>query len=93
MAVMKTFEHFDQTGHLRAFEISNLWLGRRGVVKIVRTIPGVTILKVPQRMDSKDAAGNLRRPRKPPPDHPIRASIWPSGAITLIWQARAIALP
>ena len=49
---VKTFDLFDDAGRLHAFEVSNLWLGRRGVVKIVRTIPGVTVLKVPQRMFS-----------------------------------------
>jgi hypothetical protein len=40
---MKTFELRDKEGHLYAFEVNNVLLGRRGLLRVVRTIPGVRI--------------------------------------------------
>lgn len=46
---MKTLDLLDKEGRLHAFEVENLLLGRRRVVKIVKTIPGVKITREPLR--------------------------------------------
>jgi hypothetical protein len=46
---MKTYALRDTEGRTLAFEVSNLLLGRRAVVRIVRTVPGVRITKEPRR--------------------------------------------
>jgi hypothetical protein len=46
---MKVFDLHDKQGRLHAFEVSNLRIWRRGVVKVVKTIPSATITRVPLR--------------------------------------------
>ena len=45
---MKTCGVRDEHGHLYAFEISNAWITRLGVARIVRRIPGATLTRVPR---------------------------------------------
>lgn len=44
---MKTFDLRDREGHLYAFEVNNVLLGRRGLLRVVRTIPSVRITRKP----------------------------------------------
>ena len=46
---MKTFDLHDKEGRLHAFEISNSGIGRRGVLKVVRAIPGARVTREPMR--------------------------------------------
>ena len=46
---MQTSPTHDDKGHVTGFEISNLLISRGGVVKLLRTIPTVTITKNPKR--------------------------------------------
>ena len=46
---MKTYDLKDDEGRVFAFEIPNLLVSRRGVCKIVRGIPGVSLIKEPRR--------------------------------------------
>ena len=46
---MHTYPTHNKNGDLIGFEISNLLISRRGVVKLLRTIPTVTITKLPKR--------------------------------------------
>jgi len=46
---MHTSPTHDDKGHVTGFEISNLLINRGGVVKLLRTIPTVTITKSPKR--------------------------------------------
>ena len=39
----------DDKGHVTGFEISNMLISRGGVVKLLRTIPTLTITKSPKR--------------------------------------------
>src|SRR3989338_10516651 len=43
---MKVYDLKDKTGRVFAFEVDNLLLQRRGVGKVVRTIPGARITRV-----------------------------------------------
>ena len=45
---MKTFPLQNEDGKLHAFEVPNLLLSRRGVVKLVSKIPGASIIKRPR---------------------------------------------
>ena len=45
---MHTSPTHDDKGHVTVFEISNLLISRGGVVKLLRTIPTVTITKSPK---------------------------------------------
>ena len=45
---VKTYPLNNEQGRLHAFEISNFLIGRRGVVKIIRKIPGSSIVKGPK---------------------------------------------
>ena len=49
---MNTFDLFDKDGRLYAFEVENLQLGRRGLVRAVRTISGATIIRAPLKLFS-----------------------------------------
>ena len=51
---MRVFEHYDDRGHIRAFEIPNLLITRREVTKLVASIPGVEIAKTPQLFRDND---------------------------------------
>jgi hypothetical protein len=44
---MRTYPLLDDHGRLRAFEIDNLLIGRRGVVAILRKMPGARIIRRP----------------------------------------------
>ena len=46
---MKIFDLTDKCGCLYAFEVNNLHLTRSGVRRIVRRIPGVTIVEIPRK--------------------------------------------
>lgn len=41
---MRVFEHRSEDGRLRGFEVENFWLTRRGVARIVQSIPGVRLI-------------------------------------------------
>jgi len=45
---VRTFEQRDEQGRLRAFEIENVALDRRGVAALVRQLPGVRVLRAPR---------------------------------------------
>ena len=45
---MKTFDLFDSDNRLYAFEIGNLRIGRRGVCRVVKTIPGAKLTRTPK---------------------------------------------
>ena len=45
---MKVFDLHDQEGKAFAFEVENVGLGRRGLCRVVRTIPGVQLLSAPR---------------------------------------------
>lgn len=42
---MRVFAHRTPSGDLRAIEVENLWLRRRGAIDVVRAIPGVVIVR------------------------------------------------
>jgi hypothetical protein len=44
---MKTFDLYDKDGRLHAFEVNNALLGRRGLLAVVKRIPGATIIRRP----------------------------------------------
>jgi hypothetical protein len=44
---MKTFDLYDKEGRLHAFEVHNALLGRRGLLAVVKAIPGATITRKP----------------------------------------------
>jgi hypothetical protein len=44
---MKIFDLRDKEGRLHAFEVHNTLLGRRGLLAVVKTIPGATITRKP----------------------------------------------
>jgi hypothetical protein len=46
---MKTYGLNDQEGRTFAFEVPSFLVGRRAVCRILRTIPGVRVVKEPQR--------------------------------------------
>jgi hypothetical protein len=46
---MHTSPTHDDKGHVTGFEISNLLISKGGVVKLLRTIPTMTINKCPKR--------------------------------------------
>ncbi len=45
---MKTYPLHDDAGRVFAFEISNWRLGRRRACRIVRSVPGVVLTRVPK---------------------------------------------
>ncbi len=45
---MRVYDLKDNDGRVFAFELDNLWLGRRGVARVVRTIPDVSLIRVPE---------------------------------------------
>jgi len=45
---MKIHDLTDQTGRAFAFEVSNTFLTRRAVYRVIRTIPGARLLKEPR---------------------------------------------
>jgi hypothetical protein len=45
---MKVYELMDDSGRPFAFEIDNAGLGRRGVVRVVRSIPGAAVTRTPK---------------------------------------------
>jgi hypothetical protein len=45
---MRTFPLQNEEGKLHAFEVRNMLLSRRGVVKVVSRIPGVSIIRKPK---------------------------------------------
>ncbi|MEH6543009.1 MAG: hypothetical protein V7721_03615 [Porticoccaceae bacterium] len=45
---MQVFEDRNNIGQLRFFEVNNTFLGRRGVVRIIKRVPGVTITQTPK---------------------------------------------
>lgn len=47
---MIVYEQRNRIGQLRSFEIENALIGRRGVVRVLRRIPEVTITRVPKRI-------------------------------------------
>jgi|SRR5580658_4983966 hypothetical protein len=49
---VKTFDLLDADGRLHAFEVENFPLGRRGLVRVITTIPGATIIRKPLRLFS-----------------------------------------
>jgi hypothetical protein len=49
---VKTFDLLDADGRLHAFEVENFPLGRRGLVRVVKTVPGATIIRKPSRLFS-----------------------------------------
>jgi hypothetical protein len=51
---MHTSPTHDDHGHLTGFEISNLLISRAGVVRLLRTVPMVTITKNPKRWTLED---------------------------------------
>jgi hypothetical protein len=44
---MKTFDVHHKDGWLLGFEVSNLLIGRRGVARLLGTVPGIRITKRP----------------------------------------------
>ena len=46
---MRVYDLKDASGRVFAFEVGNLWLGRRGVAAVVRTIPGARVVRSPGR--------------------------------------------
>lgn len=47
---MKIYDIHTKDGGLLAFEVENTFLGRRGVVRVVRSIPGARIVCAPVRI-------------------------------------------
>lgn len=45
---MKTYGINNESGKLFAFEVGNVFLGRRGACRVVRSIPGVRIHRLPK---------------------------------------------
>ena len=45
---MKVYDLHDPNGHVFAFEVENIFLSRRGVVRVVRAIPGVVVARTPR---------------------------------------------
>ena len=45
---MKTYELLDTDGRVYAFEVNNSGLGRKGVCRVVETIPDATIIRRPK---------------------------------------------
>ena len=45
---MKTYEILDEDGRIFAFEVNNAGLGRKGVCRVVETIPGARITRRPR---------------------------------------------
>jgi hypothetical protein len=45
---VQTYELKDDQGRLRAFEVGNIALGRRGVAAVVRSVPGARVLRGPR---------------------------------------------
>lgn len=45
---MKTYPIKDRQGQLFAFEVDNLLLGRRGLVRVVSTVPGARLHRRPK---------------------------------------------
>ncbi len=45
---MKTYDLRDSEGRIYAFEVSNVLLGRRGVCRVVRSIPGAKLTRMPR---------------------------------------------
>ena len=44
---MKVFDVTDESGRVFAFEVNNTLLGRRGLCRVVRSIPGASLTKTP----------------------------------------------
>jgi hypothetical protein len=42
---MRVYDSRTEDGRLRGFEVENLWLGRRGAARVVRSIPGVRLVQ------------------------------------------------
>ena len=51
---MKVYDLKDKNGRVFAFEVNNFLLGRRGVGKVVRTIPGARITRAPRLFSGDD---------------------------------------
>jgi len=47
---MKTYPLLNNDGQMYASEVDNLTLGRRGAVRVVKTIPGVEVIRLPKRV-------------------------------------------
>ena len=47
---MQIYEYRNRIGQLQSFEVENALLGRRGVVRVLCRIPGVTIVQAPKRL-------------------------------------------
>ena len=47
---MKTYEERNRIGELKSFEVGNLYLSRRAVVRILSTVPEVVIVREPKRV-------------------------------------------
>ena len=47
---MKTYDIYDPTNRLLAFEVSNIAVGRRGVCRIIERIPGATLIRRPKAL-------------------------------------------
>jgi hypothetical protein len=47
---MTVYDIHTPTGELLAFEIDHQTVGRRGVLRVVRSIPGVRVVRVPRRL-------------------------------------------
>ena len=45
---MKVYELHNSAGRTFAFEVENTFLGRRGVVRVVRSIPGAVVTRTPK---------------------------------------------
>jgi hypothetical protein len=45
---MKVHDQIDKEGRISAFEVSNTFLSRKGLCKIVRSIPETQIIKAPR---------------------------------------------
>jgi hypothetical protein len=46
---MKVYDLKDAEGRVFAFEVDNIVLGRRGLCRVIRKIPGATLLRQPVR--------------------------------------------
>ncbi len=44
---MKVSDLYDEKGRVFAFEVGSFWIGRSGIVSVVRRIPGVKIIRAP----------------------------------------------
>ena len=51
---MRVFDIRAEDGKLHAFEVENTWLSRKGVARIVRSIPGVRIRRAKSSWFSRD---------------------------------------